>query len=88
MERVMPQEISRLVSAVRERARSLARHTDEARAGARRELEREAVRHDENAVRHERRAATLQAHGAERAAAGERRNAQAHRAAARAARQP
>jgi hypothetical protein len=84
----MAHEISRLLSAVRERARSLARHTDEARAGAERALEREAVRHDQTAVRHERRAVTLEAHGAERAAAGERRDARAHRDAARAARQP
>jgi hypothetical protein len=84
----MPHEINRLLSAVRERARILARHGDDAKAGAQRELEREASRHDESAVRHERRAATLEAHGARRAAAGERRDARAHRDAAETARQP
>jgi hypothetical protein len=84
----MAHEISRLLSAVRERARILARHSDEATASAHRQLEREATRHDETAVRHERRAATLEAHGAQRAAAGERRDATAHREAANAARQP
>jgi hypothetical protein len=84
----MAQEISRLLTAVRERARILARHADEERAGTLRALEREAARHDETAARHERRAATLEAHGAQRAAAGERRDARAHRDAARSARQP
>jgi hypothetical protein len=84
----MAHEISRLLSAVRERARILARHADEERAGTRREMEREAARHDDTALRHERRAATLEAHGAERAAAGERRDAETHRHAAQAARQP
>lgn len=83
----MPHEINRLLTAVRERARILSRHTDDAKAGAQRELEREASRHDETAVRHERRAATLEAHGAQRAAAGERRDARVHRAAAQTARQ-
>jgi hypothetical protein len=84
----MAHEITRLLSAVRERARILARHADEAEAGTLRELEREAARHDDTALRHERRADTLEAHGAQRAAAGERRDAATHRDAARAARQP